>query len=111
MQEVLSQPLNTGMVFVYKKLGRQNMRDYMFSFGLKDKTGIDLPNEIGGKGANLTTPRDIEYANASFGQGIAWTPIGLIRALASLANGGVLVTPHLVAEVKYTDGTSKKMEY
>jgi len=111
MQEVLSQSLNTGMVFVYKKLGRQNMRDYMFSFGLKDKTGIDLPNEIGGKGANLTTPRDIEYANASFGQGIAWTPIGLIRALASLANGGVLVTPHLVAEVKYTDGTSKKMEY
>ena len=111
MQEVLSQSLNTGMVFVYKKLGRQNMRDYLFSFGLKDKTGVDLPNEIGGKGANLTTPRDIEYANASFGQGIAWTPIGLIRALASLANGGVLVTPHLVSEVKYTDGTSKKMEY
>ena len=111
MQEVLSQSLNTGMVFVYKKLGRQNMRDYMFSFGLKDKTGIDLPNEIGGRGANLTAPRDIEYANASFGQGIAWTPIGLIRALASLANGGVLVTPHLVKEVKYTDGTGKKMKY
>lgn len=111
MQEVLSQSLNTGMVFVFRQLGRERMRDYMFSYGIKEKTGIDLPNEVAGWTANLNTPRDIEYANASFGQGIAFTPVALLRALASLSNGGQLVTPHLVSEIKYLDGTSKKLEY
>ena len=37
MQEVLSQSLNTGMVFVYKKLGKEKLRDYMLSYGIKEK--------------------------------------------------------------------------
>ena len=112
MQEVLSQSLNTGMVFVEQKLGKVKLRDYLLGFGIKDKTGIDLPNETSGLVSGiLTSPREIEYANAAFGQGIAFTPFELIRALASLSNGGNLVVPHLVAEIKYTDGTSKKITY
>lgn len=111
MQEVLSQSLNTGMVFVYKKLGKENLRDYLLAYGINDKTGIDLPNETSGLTSNLNSPREIEYANAAFGQGIALTPIELIRALASLANGGKLVVPHIVREIKYSDNTSKKIKY
>ena len=115
MQEVLSQSLNTGMVFVFHKLGKQNFYDYMLSFGIGNKTGIDLPNETAGLVKNITSNlkivREIEYANAAFGQGIAFTPITMIRALASLANGGILVTPHLVKEIKYTDGSLEKLEY
>ncbi len=112
MQEVLSQSLNTGMVFVEKKLGKQSMRDYFISYGIKDKTGVDLPNETSNLVSNfLISPREIEDANAAFGQGIALTPIGMIRALASLSNGGNLVVPHIVQKIKYNNGTEKEMIY
>lgn len=112
MQDVLNQSLNTGMVFAERKLGKKNLREYLLAFGLKDKTGIDLPNETSGLMSNiLNSPREIEYANAAFGQGIAFTPIELVRALASLSNGGNLVTPHLLKKIKYNDGTFKEIEY
>ncbi len=111
MQEVLNQSLNTGMVFVEQKLGKEKMREYMLAYGIKDKTGIDLPNETSGLVKNLNSPREIEYANAAFGQGIALTPMEITRALASLANGGNLVVPHLVKKIKYDDGTSKDIKY
>ncbi len=112
MQEVLSQSLNTGMVFVEQKLGKEKLRDYLLSYGIKNKTGIDLPNETSGLVSGImTSPREIEYANAAFGQGIALTPMEMIRALASLSNGGNLVTPHIVKEIKYDDGTTKEMTY
>ena len=111
MQEVLNQSLNTGMVFVEQKLGKEKLRDYLLAYGIKEKTGIDLPNETSGLVSNLNSPREIEYANAAFGQGIAMTPVAMVRALASLSNGGNLVVPHIVKEIKYNSGISKKITY
>ena len=115
MQDVLTQSLNTGMVFVYQHLGKQKMLDYMMSYGIKNKTGIDLPNETSGLVSNLTAnlnnSKNIEYANAAFGQGIALTPMETIRALASLSNGGNLVVPHVVSAINYNDGTTKQITY
>jgi cell division protein FtsI/penicillin-binding protein 2 len=111
MQDVLDQSLNTGMVFVENKLGHDKFSTYMKSYGIGEKTGIDLPNETSGLISNLNSPRNIEYANASFGQGIALTPIEAARAFSIIANGGKLIQPHLVKEVKYDNGLNNIIKY
>ena len=111
MQEVLNQSLNTGVAFIANKMGKERFRNYFLSYKLGSETGIDLPNETYGLVDNLNSPRELEYATASFGQGIALTPIETVRALATLGNGGKLITPHLVERIEYDDGTIKQVNY
>jgi cell division protein FtsI (penicillin-binding protein 3)/stage V sporulation protein D (sporulation-specific penicillin-binding protein) len=111
MQEVLNKSVNTGVAFVVSKMGKENFAKYMIDFGLGNETGIDLPNEAGGRISNLKSPRDIEYATASFGQGIAITPINAVRALSAVANGGTLVHPHIAKKIDYKVGLSKNISY
>jgi cell division protein FtsI/penicillin-binding protein 2 len=111
MQEVLNQSLNVGASYVESKLGNKKFSDYFKAYGLGDETGIDLPNEAKGLIQNLSSNRDVEYATASFGQGIAMTPIETVRALAALGNGGKLITPHVVKKIDYRSGIDKTLSY
>ena len=109
MQTALSQSLNTGFVYIASLVGNEVMTKYFNSFGLGEKTGIDLPNESAPLTSNLNKG-DVEHANISFGQGIAMSPIGTIRALSVVANGGYIVNPHVVSHVKYELGTTKDIK-
>ena len=111
MQEVLNQSLNTGVVFVMQETGKEKFAEYMLKLGIGEETGIDLPNETYGLVNNLKSPRDLEYATASFGQGIALTPVETVRALSALANGGKLITPHLTEGIKYRVGLARELLY
>jgi cell division protein FtsI/penicillin-binding protein 2 len=111
MQEVLNQSLNTGVSYIVKTMGKSKFREYFKALKLGSETGVDLPNEAHGLIGPLDSPRDVEYATASFGQGIALTPIETVRALSTLANGGHLVTPHLATKIEYQDGTFKDIVY
>jgi cell division protein FtsI (penicillin-binding protein 3)/stage V sporulation protein D (sporulation-specific penicillin-binding protein) len=111
MQEVLNQSLNTGVAHVVSLMGKDTFRKYFTNLKLGSETGIDMPSEAHGLVSTLESPRAVDYATASFGQGIALTPLETIRALATLGNGGYLVTPHLASKINYEDGTSKDIAY
>lgn len=108
MQTVLDDSLNTGAVFVSDKLGRETFSSYLHAFGIGEETGIDLPNEVAGHIAAYSSGSDADYASAAFGQSFAITPAAMTRALAVLANGGLLVQPHVVSAVRFTSGVEHK---
>jgi cell division protein FtsI/penicillin-binding protein 2 len=111
MQDVLSHSLNLGVAHIAKRLGHDQFRTYFSSFGFGTETGIDLPSEVRGQMKNLDGNVDVEFATASFGQGIAVSPVEMIRALGALAHGGEIVTPHLVKAIRLENGIEKKISW
>ena len=75
--------------------------DMWLKLGYGAPTGIDVAGEVGGlvRDPGLRTWRQIDLANAAFGQGVAVTPIQLATAYSALANGGTLVRPHVVKAI------------
>jgi cell division protein FtsI/penicillin-binding protein 2 len=112
MQQILTQSLNVGAAFVATQMGSSTMRNYFVNrFDLGEPTGIDLPGEVSGILSNLSKPPPIDDDTASFGQGIAQTPLEIMRALAVIPNGGYLVTPHLVSAIRYTTGVTQTLNW
>jgi len=99
MTQVLENSVNTGAVFVSQLIPHKTYFDYIDKFGFTEKTGVDLQGEVFSRNENLKQGFDIEYATASFGQGIEVTPIQFTRAFCALANGGKLVKPYIVEKI------------
>lgn len=108
MIEVLEHSDNVGMVFVSEKLGHKKFYQYLKDFGIGQNSGIDLQEE---SSPSLRPEKDwypIDWATTAFGQGIAVTPIQMVRVVGVIASGGKLMEPHVVKEV--IDAKGRVME-
>lgn len=99
MTQVLEKSLNTGSMFAENLMGDNIFLDYVVNMGFGQRTGIDVPGEISGDISNLYSGRKINFLTASFGQGVAVTPIQLINAYSAIANGGKLMRPYIVEKI------------
>ncbi|MEA5509026.1 penicillin-binding protein 2 [Crocosphaera sp. UHCC 0190] len=105
--EVLQTSSNVAMVQIMRRLNKEDYYKRLQKLEINQKTEIDLPGEVAGrlKNKDIFTERSIETATASFGQGFSLTPMKLIQLHGALANGGKLVTPHLVKGLVDVEGT------
>ena len=100
MTEVLEKSLNTGAIFAQQQLGKKKFRDYLEAFQFDKLTGIDIQGEVAGNIQSIkNTNRDIDFATASFGQGISFSPLRFLTSVAAIANEGKIMKPFLVNKV------------
>ncbi len=101
MRQGLGRSDNIASMFAAEKLGQDKYYDYVKSFGIGKRTGIDLAGEVAGL---ITYPDDENFSpinlyTNSFGQGVATTPIQLLTAVSAVANGGTLLKPHVMKQI------------
>jgi cell division protein FtsI (penicillin-binding protein 3) len=95
--KILTLSSNVGAARIGARLGKQGLHDVLVAFGFGERPGTGLPGEARGL---LPFPRsDISLATQSFGQGLTASPIQITAAMAAIANGGLLLRPHVVKRV------------
>ncbi len=102
-RDVIARSSNVGIIKVGLRLERSDFFEQIRKFGFGSPTGIDLPGENAGIFRGVEKWSKYEAAYLSIGQGISATPVQLVRAFGALANGGILVRPHVVATVDHGD--------
>ena len=100
----LQMSCNPAMMQIAERIGAETFYDYIEGFGYFEKSGIDLPSEASTIFHELDNIGSTELATISFGQRFKVTAINHLRAIAAVANGGYLVTPHIVDKVIDSNG-------
>ncbi len=96
---VVENSCNPGFIALGERLGKQTLFSYIRKFGFGSKTGIDLPGEGNGILFKLNQVGPLELATTAFGQGVSVTPIQQVMAVGAVANGGLLMQPHVVKAI------------
>jgi len=103
VHDILVHSSNIGAAQVCLELGVDDLYAGMARFGFGERTGVALPGEIGG----IVRPRRLWNKNSAisvaFGQEIAVTPIAVVRAFATLANGGRLIQPRIIQRIEHAE--------
>ncbi|MCL6515373.1 stage V sporulation protein D [Alicyclobacillus sp.] len=96
---VVENSCNPGFIALGERLGKETLFSYIRRFGFGSKTGIDLPGEGNGILFKLNQVGPLELATTAFGQGVSVTPIQQVMAVGAVANGGLLMQPHVVKAI------------
>ena len=111
LRNALENSCNPALIQLGQRIGVDKFYDYLKAFGLFDKTGVDLPSEGTSSFWAKENVGPVELATMSFGQRFTITPLQLITAISSVANDGVLVTPHVVKQIENSEtGTITNVE-
>jgi stage V sporulation protein D (sporulation-specific penicillin-binding protein) len=108
LTEGLGNSCNPVFIEIATKVGKTKFQDYLKKFGLKEKTGINLPSEGLTLSQSVKTTGPVELATMGIGHGISMTPLHLITAISAIANGGTLMEPQIVKS--YMDANGKIIE-
>jgi cell division protein FtsI/penicillin-binding protein 2 len=108
MTRVLELSLNAGAVKVQQMEGADNFYKFLGAFGIGSLTGVDVAGEVSQPLKPLRSYYPSELATTAFGQGVAVTPIEMISAVNTIANGGRFVHPHVVTAMIQADGSRKE---
>ena len=99
LREALMNSCNPVFIGLGQKMGVQTYYSYLRKFGLLEKTGIDLGGEAKSIFLDENKAGPVELATISFGQRFEITPIELVTAVSSIANGGMKITPRVIKQV------------
>jgi cell division protein FtsI/penicillin-binding protein 2 len=99
MQWVLDDSLNNGAIDAGRMEGENAFYSNLLAFGIGAPTGIDLAGEVNDQLPAQSKWNELNYATASFGQGVVATPVEMLAAINAVANGGIWVQPHVVDSI------------
>ena len=99
VKQILAHSSNIGTITIAEKLGQGALASWIDRFGFGHPTGIDYPGESSGLVLPLDKWSGSTIGTVPIGQGIAVTPLQMVSAYATIGNGGVRVTPHLVEKI------------
>lgn len=102
-RQVIAKSSNIGTAKVAERLGEKRMSGYIRAFGFGERLGIDLLGETPGLVRDTKQWSKRSLASVAIGQEIGVTPLQVITAVSAIANGGWVMTPHLVRQVKEID--------
>ncbi len=103
-KDVIQKSSNVGSIIMGIELGKDRIYKYTKSFGFGELTGIDLPGEVSGWIRKPEKWSGTSIGAVSIGQEVAVTPLQILRAYSAIANGGYLVQPHVVSEIRNPEG-------
>ncbi|HEU5263748.1 MAG TPA: penicillin-binding transpeptidase domain-containing protein, partial [Gaiellaceae bacterium] len=99
VRQIVEFSSNIGTITIAQRLGEGRLASWIDRFGFGEPTGIDFPGESAGFALPLDRWSGSTIGTVPIGHGIAVTPIQMARAYAAIANGGLLVRPHLVERI------------